>query len=180
GEGSVREFYLLFGRQVPSHTRQMFQGLFESFLDPGQHPQEQGRSVQVRRWTRVECSGCRTGLDWIVQRKFQKQGFTFCNGCGQKLDIPRAAEPIGFTPGMERRIEAETTTSRQRPDVEPALARMKSLVSHPGAEGPSAELFVSYAWGVDQEERWVEQFVEDLEKAGFQPWFDRHHNAAAG
>ena len=180
GDGGVREFYLLFGRQVPSHTRQMFQGLFESFLDPGQLPQEQERPVTVHRWPRVECPGCRTGLDWIVQRKFQKQGFTFCNGCGQKLDIPRAAEPIGFTPGMERRIEAETTTSRLRTEFEQALYRLKSLVSHKGAEGPSAELFVSYAWGVSQEERWVEQFVEDLEKAGFQPWFDRHHNAAAG
>jgi hypothetical protein len=180
GDDGVREFYLLFGRQVPQHSRQMFQGLFESFLDPGQLLQEQERPVTVHRWPRVECPGCRTGLDWIVQRKFQKQGFTFCNGCGQKLDIPRAAEPIGFTPGMERRIEAEKTTSRLRTEFEQALYRLKSLVSHKGAEGPSAELFVSYAWGVDQEERWVEQFVEDLEKAGFQPWFDRHHNAVPG
>ena len=180
GEGGVREFYLLFGRQVPPHTRQMFQGLFESFLDPGQLLQEQGRSVQVHRWPRVECPACRTGLDWIVQRKFQKQGFTFCNGCGRKLDIPQAAEPIGFTPGMERRIEAETTTSRLRTEFEQALYRLKSLVAQQTVLVHPPELFVSYAWGVSQEERWVEQFVEDLEKAGFHVWFDRDHNAAPG
>ena len=180
GEGGVREFYLLFGRQVPPHTRQMFQGLFESFLDPGQLPQEQARSVQVHRWPRVECPACRTGLDWIVQRKFQKQGFTFCNQCGQRLNIPQAAEPIGFTPGMERRIEVEKITSRLRTEFEQALYRLKSLVAQQSAPAPPPELFVSYAWGVSQEERWVEQFVEDLEKAGFEPWFDRHHNAAPG
>jgi hypothetical protein len=180
GDGGVREFYLLFGRQVPQHTRQMFQGLFESFLDPGQFPLEQERPVTVHRWPRVECPQCHTGLDWIVQRKFQKQGFTFCNGCGQKLDIPRAAEPIGLTPGMERRIEVEATTSRLRTEFEQALYRLKSLMAQPAAEAPPPEFFISYSWGVGQEERWVEQFVEDLEKAGFQVWFDRDHNAAPG
>jgi hypothetical protein len=48
----------------------------------------------------------------------------------------------------------------------------------PGKSPP--EFFLSYAWGVSEEERWVEQFVEDLEKAGFQVWFDRQHNAAPG
>lgn len=33
--------------------------------------------------------------------------------------------------------------------------------------------FISYAWGVSEHEQWVEQFAEDLEKAGFNILLDR-------
>lgn len=33
--------------------------------------------------------------------------------------------------------------------------------------------FISYAWGIESHEKWVEQFAEDLEKAGFHVLLDR-------
>ena len=74
--------------------------------------------------------------------------------------------PNGTPPNNERAFEQ-------------AVFRLRAYVAEQKIKPP--EIFISYAWGVPEHERWVEnRLAMDLQKAGIDVVLDRWHNAQIG
>jgi hypothetical protein len=169
------DFVLCFGPQVGPPVRTLFQGLFESFLAR--------RNLTVLRYEPVYCSNPKCGqlLERSVVRKRMNEGkdFAFCDECGEKLTLPKIAEPIQLTREVETEVELQRRSAEQRTHFEQAIYRIQAYVTEQGIKPP--ECFISYAWGVPEQERWVEKrLATDLQKAGIQVVLDRWHNAQIG
>ncbi len=163
------DFVLSFGPKVGPPVRALFQGLFESFLAR--------RNLTVLRYEPVRCSTCSHLLDRSVVRQRLKEGktFAFCNDCGEKLTLPKMAEPIQLTRGVQAEVETQRRAAEQRTRFEQAVFRLRAYVSEQKITPP--ESFVSYAWGVPEHERWVEKrLAADLQKAGIEVVLDRKDN----
>ena len=66
-----------------------------------------------------------------------------------------------------------------RSPFEQAVFRVQTYVEQQKIQPP--ECFISYAWGEDEHERWVErQLATDLQKAGLDVLLDRWENAKVG
>jgi small GTP-binding protein len=168
------DFVLCFGPKVGPPVRTLFQGLFESFLAR--------RNLTVLRYEPVRCAkaDCRHVLDRSVVRQRSKEGktFAFCNECGERLTLP-PTEPIQLTREEQAHVESQRRTARQRTRFEQAVFRVRAYVAEQKVTPP--ECFVSYAWGVAEQERWVEKrLATDLQKAGINVVLDRWHNAQIG
>ena len=169
------DFVLCFGPNVGPPVRTLFQGLFESFLAR--------RNLTVMRYEPVRCSNAACGhlLDRSVVRQRMKEGktFAFCNDCGEKLTLPKMAEPIQLTREVQAEVEAQRRAAEQRTRFEQAVFRVQAYVAEQKIKPP--ECFISYAWGVPEHERWVEKrLATDLQKAGIAVVLDRWHNAQIG
>jgi len=169
------DFVLLFGPSVGAPVRTLFQGLFESFLAR--------RNLTVLRLEPVRCTNeaCGHLLDRTVARKRMKDGlaFAFCNDCGEKLVLPKMAEPIQLTREVQTEVDSQRRAAEQRTRFEQAIYRVRAYVAEQKITPP--ECFISYAWGVPEHERWVEKrLAADLQKAGIDVVLDRWHNAQIG
>ncbi len=169
------DFVLLFGPSVGPPVRTLFQGLFESFLAR--------RNLTVLRLKPVRCTNAACGhlLDRTVVRKRMKDGlaFAFCNDCGERLALPKMAEPIQLTREVQTEVDSQRRAAEQRTRFEQAVYRVRAYVAEQKIKPP--ECFISYAWGVAEHERWVEKrLAADLQKAGIEVVLDRWHNAQIG
>ena len=167
------DFVLCFGPKVGPPVRTLFQGLFESFLAR--------RNLTVMRYEPVRCGKCGHLLDRSVVRQRMKEGktFAFCNDCGEKLALPKMAEPIQLTREVQAEVEVQRRTAEQRTRFEQAVFRVRAYVADQKIKPP--ECFISYAWGVPEHERWVEKrLATDLQKAGIDVVLDRWDNAQIG
>jgi hypothetical protein len=169
------DFVLCFGPTVGLPVRTLFQGLFESFLGR--------RNLTVLRYEPVRCTHVECGhlLDRSVVRQRLKEGktFAFCNDCGEKLTLPKMAEPIQLTRDVQAEVETQRRAAEQRTRFEQAVFRVRAYVAEQEITPP--ETFISYAWGVPEQERWVEKrLAPDLQKAGIDVVLDRWHNAQIG
>jgi small GTP-binding protein len=169
------DFVLLFGLSVGVPVRTLFQGLFESFLAR--------RNLTVLRLEPVRCTNAACGhfLDRTVARKRMKEGhpFAFCNDCGEKLALPKMAEPIQLTRDLQTEVDSQRRAAEQRTRFEQAVYRVRAYMAEQKLTPP--ECFISYAWGVPEQERWVEKrLAPDLQKAGLKVVLDRWHNAQIG
>jgi len=165
------DFVLYFGPKVGPPVRTLFQSLFESFLTR--------RNLTVIRNEPVRCTNpnCGHWLDRSVIRQRGKEGKTFacCNECGEKLTLPKVAEPIQLTRKVQAQVEVQCRAAEQRTRFEQAIYRVQIYVTEQKMEVP--ECFISYAWGVQDHERWVEKsLAQDLQKAGISVLLDRWHN----
>jgi small GTP-binding protein len=165
------DFVLCFGLNVGLPVRTLFQGLFESFLAQ--------RNLTVMRCEPVRCTnaGCGHLLNRSVVLQRLKEGRTFacCNECGEKLALPKMAEPIQLTREEQTQVELQRRVADQRTRLEQVLFRLRAYVAERNATPP--EYFISYAWGVPEHECWVEKrLAADLIKAGIQIVFDRRDN----
>ncbi len=119
------DFVLCFSPKVGSPVRTLFQGLFESFLAR--------RNLTVKRYEPVRCSNATCGhlLDRSVVRQRMKEGktFAFCNDCGEKLTLPRMAEPIQLTREVEAEVEVQRRSAEQRTRFEQAVFRVQAYVA---------------------------------------------------
>jgi hypothetical protein len=168
-------FVLCFGPKVGRPVRALFQAQFESFLAQ--------RSLTVLRYEPVRCTNVECGhlLDRSVVRQRLKDGktFAFCNDCGEKLTLPTMAEPIQLTREEETLVETQRRAAEQRTRFEQAVFRVSAYVAEQKITPP--ETFISYAWGVPDQERWVEkQLATDLQKAGINVVLDRWENSRIG
>lgn len=166
------DFVLCFGPKVgvPVHT--LFQGLFESFLAR--------RNLTVIRYEPVFCSKGHQ-LHRAVLRDAMKHVDepTFCSKCGEKLTLPKAAEPIQLTREVQAEVESQRRAAEQRTRFEQAVFRVGAYTAEQKITPP--ECFISYAWGVPEHERWVDKrLATDLQKAGIDVILDRWHNAQIG
>ena len=169
------DFVICFYPEVGQPVRTLFQGLFESFLAR--------RNLTVMRYEPVRCTNeeCAHLLDRTVVRQRMKEDkdFAFCNECGEKLALPKMAEPIQLTRDVEAEVDAQRSMAEQRTRFEQAVFRVQAYVAEQDIK-PS-ECFISYAWGEAQHERWVErQLSTDLQKAGIDVVLDRWENAKIG
>jgi small GTP-binding protein len=169
------DFVLCFALQVGSPVRTLFQGLFESFLAR--------RNLTVQRLEPVRCTNasCCRVLDRSVLRQRMKEGrtFAFCNDCGERLILPRMAEPIQLTREVQSEVDAQRRSAERRTRFEQAIFRVRAYAVEQKIQPPVC--FISYAWGVPEHERWVEKRLAiDLQKAGIEVVLDRWHNAQIG
>ena len=119
------DFVLCFGPKVGPPVRTLFQGLFESFLAR--------RNLTVLRYEPVRCSNAECGhlLDRSVVRERMKEGktFAFCNECGEKLTLPKMAEPIQLTREVQAEVEVQRRAAEQRTRFEQAVFRVRAYVA---------------------------------------------------
>ena len=84
-------------------------------------------------------------------------------------------EPIQLTREVQAEVESQRRTAEQRTRFEQAIYRVQAYVAEQKIKSP--ECFISYAWGVPEDERWVEKsLAKDLQKAGINVLLDRWHN----
>lgn len=171
------EFVLYFGTNVGRPVRTLFQGLFESFLAR--------RNVNVLRYERVQCPKCHAPLDRSVVRTRIREGkaVMFCADCGEKIALPKAAEPIQLTQNEQSKVDEQHWFASQRSRFEQAIFQVDSYVET--RDLPRPKCFISYAWGQTEEEKrhdvWVERsLATDLQKAGIDVILDRWENARIG
>src|ERR1019366_8248272 len=149
------DFVLCFGAKVGLPVRTLFQGLFESFLAR--------RNLTVIRFEPVYCSSGHL-LERSVVRGWMKErkAFAFCNDCGEKLMLPKMAEPIQLAREVQSEVELQRRAAEQRTRFEQAVFRLRAYVAEQKTTPPKT--FISYAWGVPEHERWVEkQLATDLQ-----------------
>lgn len=166
------DFVLYFGVNTPDSVKILFQGLFENFLAR--------RNLTVQRIEPVLCSKKHI-LNRAVVREHMSSGeeFAFCNRCGEKIKLPNPDQPIYLTKKQEKEVEANRRAAYLRSKFEQVLFRLKSYVTDEGISSP--ECFISYAWGVQEHENWVERrLAMDLQKAGIIVVLDRWENARIG
>jgi TIR domain len=165
-------FVLSFGPKVGPPVRTLFQGLFESFLAR--------RNLTVLRYEPVLCSN-RHPLNRAVVREAIQHGeeIAFCSKCGEKLTLPKMAEPIQLTRDEQTQVDTQRRAAEQRTRFEQAVFRVLAYVTEQKIMPP--ETFISYAWGEPEHERWVEKrLATDLQKAGIGVVLDRWDNAQIG
>jgi small GTP-binding protein len=166
------DFVFCFGAKVGLPVRTLFQGLFESFLGR--------RNLTVLRQEPVRCSKSHL-LNRAVVREAMQQGdeAAFCPKCGEKLKLPKMAEPIQLTREVQADVESQRLAADERTRFEQAVFRVQAYVAEQKVKPP--ECFISYAWGVPEHERWVEKrLATDLQKAGLDVVLDRWHNSQIG
>jgi small GTP-binding protein len=166
-----REFVLYFGKNVVTPVRQVFQGLFESFL---LRPR-----LEIKRFDPVACPNGHP-LNRAVVRDYVLAGKkqTFCNECGSKI-ILRPAEPLQLTQAQAEKVERERRVAAARTAFEQALFQVQAFVKQQEMKVP--ECFISYAWDTPEHEAWVEHnLATDLQKAGVKILLDRWDNARIG
>jgi small GTP-binding protein len=166
------DFVLCFGPTVGQPVRTLFQSLFESFLAR--------RNLTVKRFEPARCSKSHP-LNRAVVREALQHGeeSAFCSKCGERLILPKMAEPIQLTRDVKPEVEVQRRSAEQRTRFEQAVFRVRAYVADQKITPP--ECFVSYAWGEPEHERWVEKrLATDLQKAGIEVVLDRWHNAQVG
>jgi small GTP-binding protein len=166
------DFVLCFAPNVGQPVRTLFQGLFESFLAR--------RNLTVMRFEPVQCRNGHLLNRAIVRQAMQKGDETrFCSDCGEKVALPKMAEPIQLAREEKAEVESQRRVAEQRTRFEQAVFRIRAYVGDQKITPPTC--FISYAWGVAEHERWVEKrLATDLQKAGIAVLLDRWDNAQIG
>jgi small GTP-binding protein len=167
-----QDFVLYFGTTTPARVRTLFQSLFESFLAR--------RNLTVRRYEPVFCPKGHP-LNRAVVREQMSSGaeWAFCSRCGERIELPKADQPIQLTKQQAEEVEANRREADQRSRFEQALFRLNNYVTEQNIAVP--DCFISYAWGNPDQELWVERILAtDLQKAGIMVVLDRWENARIG
>jgi len=101
------DFVLCFGPNVGLPVRTLFQGLFESFLGR--------RNLTVTRYEPVRYSKSHLLNRAVVREALQNgEENAFCSKCGEKLTLPKMAEPIQLTREVQAEVEVQRRTAEQR------------------------------------------------------------------
>jgi hypothetical protein len=145
------DFVLCFCAKAPPWARNLFQALFEGFL--------QRRNLAMTRYEPVRCPNGHL-LDRSVARRLLKEGkvHTFCNDCGAKLTLPKAAESIPLSPDVQTKVDSDRYAAERRTQFEQAVFRVQAYVS----------------------EQKIRPLATDLQKAGIEVILDRWDNARIG
>jgi GTPase SAR1 family protein len=163
---------LYFGTKVSQAARTLFQGLFESFLER--------RNLNVFRYEPAICPKGHALNRSVVRDRLRSGASTaFCPTCGKKLKLSKADAPIQLSLAEHRKVEEQQWIAAQRSRFEQAAFRVMSYVKKQRRKRP--ECFISYAWGDQAHERWVERnLATDLQKAGIAVLLDKWENAQIG
>lgn len=170
GEIDLVHYY---GPNAGPHVRSLFQGLFETFL--------LARDVAITKYPPVACPHCqyRPERIEIIKRIKQQKTFMFCGECSTKivLPIPIVEKPVAAS-GLGLAAKGQQVAS-QRTIFETALTRLKALIRDRDTDSVPT-CFISYAWGVEEHERWVLKLAKELENADVEILIDRKNSAVVG
>jgi small GTP-binding protein len=156
----------------PDSVRMLFQGLFEDFL--------RRRNVHVLRFPLARCAQCSFAQErsTVVRRVLEGRTFVICEECGSRIQLTAPVELSGHTADDASMVDQEQLTARIRISYQAALVKIKALARDKGIAAPTC--FISYAWGLADDARWVEQLAVDLSDAGVNVLLDVWDNSAAG
>jgi hypothetical protein len=166
------DFVLYFGTKTPAPVRTLFQSLFETFLAR--------RDLTVRRFETLVCSNGHL-LNRAVIREQMSIGevSAFCGRCGERIVLPKTDQPIQLTKQQAKDVEENYRAADKRSRFEQVLFHLNTYVTEQKITVP--ECFISYAWGIPEQEWWVElRLATDLQKAGVTVVLDRWENARIG
>jgi small GTP-binding protein len=169
GGGSI-ELILYYGTTTPERVKLLFQGLFETFLIR--------RDLNIVRYRPVCCRNCSEHQDRAVVVKQISRGraFIFCANCGSKVEIP-SPEDLTITATSNEEVHEQQQVADFRTSFEAGLVSVKSLLLERGDAGAKPTCFISYAWGVLDDENWVLQLAKDLRNADIDVLLDRWHSS---
>jgi small GTP-binding protein len=172
-EGEI-ELTIYYGPLTKPHTRLLFQGLVESFLD--------GRDVRVKKYPPVVCPECgyRQERIAVVNRFRASKSFLHCGDCGESISLPAQDEEIVLSRRDSERVSRERWLTHLRTTFEAAVVRVKTIVRDTSPSLVTPGCFISYAWGMPEHERWVSRFANDLRNAGIDVIIDQKDNATIG
>ncbi|MGH4019545.1 MAG: TIR domain-containing protein [Pseudonocardiaceae bacterium] len=170
-EGEL-DFVLYFGATVGPPIRTLFQSLFESFLAR--------RELTIRRYDVLRCAeGHQVNRAVVREQLAEGEDSAFCARCGQRVALPPADTPIELTQQQAADLVDQRRAASERSRFEQTLFRLTTYVTQQGI--PAPDCFISYAWGDDRHERWVQhELAHDLLKAGITVVLDRWVNARIG
>lgn len=165
------EFVLYFDLAMERDQRQLFESLFESFLKRAE--------LDVLRYRPVICAkGHRINRDVVREALAAERTDLFCNHCGQRVAIDAAEASLTRAAPAGAAFADEQRTVDTRSRFEQVLFRLTAHTTQAELEAP--ECFISYAWGDQNHERWVERFANDLLKGGVDVILDRWENSRIG
>lgn len=171
-EGEV-DLVLYFGAGTADYTRSIFRGLFEKFL--------KSKNVTVTRYPPVRCPNCEYQQERsiIVRRIEEGRDFLHCAQCGTLITYSKLAtgEMAALPPHSLETLRREQVHTRLRTGYEKVLTKLKSMVRNAPRQ-PTC--FISYAWGNELHEQWVERLVNYLREADIDVIWDRWHNPEVG
>lgn len=171
-EGEL-EFVLYYSYKVQESTKLLFQGLFERFL--------RGREVIIQRYPPVICSICNYHQERseIAKRLKAQKAFMFCGECGGKIAFLSQREEQHLSAVTRETLEREQVSALERTVYAKALVWVKSYLRGRG-QGKVPLVFISYAWGVETQERWVKKLAMDMQDAGIEVILDDWDNSTLG
>ncbi len=86
------------------------------------------------------------------------------------------SEAISFVQSLRATPLAPTTaTLNQNLNKETFEKALHEFKAYSDSKEKKITCFISYAWGIPEDEQWVEQFAKDLERGGCNILFDRWH-----
>jgi len=163
------ELVLHFAETARDSTRNLFRGLFERFLLQ--------RDVSVVRYPAVVCAcGYLQDRTSVIRRIAEAREHLYCGECGERIVLPSGSERLAIS--MTPEVELGASQAQGRSRYEAALVRVQRLADQRGSF--PASCFISYAWGDEEHERWVERLALDLTNAGISVLFDKWHNVTVG
>lgn len=164
-------FTLYFAPGVDAHIQILFQGLFESLLV---RP-----NLTVRRMADARCvKGHLLDRSAVLASRARGVAQLACPICGETGELKYLELPSPLTEEEATHLRRERRRVDDRARFEEAVFRLNAFVTQEERKTPTC--FISYAWGDQSQERWVESLAEDLVKAGVEIVLDRWENARIG
>jgi GTPase SAR1 family protein len=162
------ELTLSYSENTSQDTRSLFRSVFERFL--------KRRKVNISRLPPVSCTNQHRQDKAAIRRAIGEGRPTFfCSSCGEQLATPKT-----YDIGLPALVYADTvgkatTTADRRTEYEVAVTWVKAF-RRERDEDSRPSCFISYAWGDQRYEQWVERLAEYLQNADVAVIFDRWHN----
>ncbi|CAH0140606.1 MULTISPECIES: TIR domain-containing protein [unclassified Pedobacter] len=162
------EFTLYHIDDIPSHTKQLFQSLFERFLIR--------RNITIKRYLPVVCQKCQEQIQRpvVIDRVNKDKKSTFCHECGTEISLKNALENLTLQE-FDEKVDDQKRIADRRTLFETSLIKLKSLLKTENNIN-SPKCFICYAWGNKEHEAWVLRFAKDLKSAGVNVLLDRWNN----
>jgi small GTP-binding protein len=165
-EGEI-ELVLSYSPGAGSDTRRRFQDTIERFL--------RRRPLEISRLPMVACMKGHLQLREAIRTAvYSSRKFFFCSTCGNKIATPQIAE-IGLSTDTALREVEERADQRTKYEVAVAWAKAFRRDRGDGNKKPSC--LISYAWGDQLHEQWVEHLADYLQNADVVVTLDRWHTS---
>jgi WD40 repeat protein len=172
-EGQI-ELVLYYNKKTSMPARELFQALVKKFLLDNE--------IDIKIYPQLVCSNCQTKQEkqTIIKRINEGKDFIYCFECSNKISVvggitlESKASPYSHVTVREQ-IRAQLRTAYEATWVK---FRRYLLESQRLNQKPSC--FISYAWGKQDEEKWVYDLTNDLEKANIEVVLDQKDNVHIG
>jgi small GTP-binding protein len=150
-EGEM-ELVLYYSTTMPMYGRNIFQGLFENFLNK--------QDIDIKCFPPVLCSEKHLQDRATIMRMLRDGAKTmFCAKCGVKISLGELYEPVEIGARVLAQVDEEEAVARLRNKYEVFLARVKSFRS----DRRTPRCYVSYA---EEQSSWSMLLIRDLQDAG--------------